>query len=330
MFWTECVRSAVSKPEHRTVLAVDAGRTNCRVAAFTTAAGGDLVAGESVTIASAATIVDPDGPAQVAATVRQAVARVDPVPGAPLAVAAAGALWRPAATALAERLAATYAEVAVTSDVVAAHAGAFGGGPGVVLAVGTGAVALAVGEDGQHALVDGRGYLVGDAGGGFSIGRAGLAAALRHGDGRAGGSAALAAAAEARFGPLDELPYRLHAAADAPRQVASFVPEVAAAARAGESVARMIWRDAVAELAATAAAACATCAGEACPVTLVGSLFEIEDLLTAPLRELLAERCPKATVHTGSPEALAGAARLAAGPERAYEPLVVRRTAGHA
>jgi N-acetylglucosamine kinase-like BadF-type ATPase len=309
------------------IVAVDAGRTNCRAAVFTAAAGGQPAPGAPVALASAATIVDPDGPARVAATIRRAVARLGgPLPDARLAVAAAGALWRPAATALAERLAAAHAEVAVTSDVVAAHAGAFGGGPGVVLAVGTGAVALAVGEDRGPALVDGRGYLVGDAGGGFAIGRAGLVAALRHGDGRAGGSATLAAAAQARFGPLDELPYRLHAEADAPRQVASFVPEVAAAARAGDSVARAIWRDAAAELATTVTAACAA-AGEACPVALVGSMFDIDDLLTAPLRALLADHCPKAMVYVGSPDALAGAARLAGGPVPAYEPLVVRRNA---
>jgi N-acetylglucosamine kinase-like BadF-type ATPase len=301
---------------------VDAGRTSCRAAAVTTTAGGQLVLGDRVALPSRANVADPRGPAEVAATIEQAVAGLAGS-GSILVVAAAGALSRPAATALAERLAGSFAEVVVTSDVVAAHAAAFGGGSGVVLAVGTGAVALAVRADGRHTLVDGRGYLLGDAGGGFSIGRAGLVAALRHGDGRTGGSAALASAAVTRFGPLDQLPYVLQGAADAPRQIASFVPEVAGAARAGDPVARSIWREAAAELAETVAAACG--AGPVgCRVALVGSLSEVDDLLVAPLRASLATRCPAARVDAESPEILAGVATLAR-PVPAYEALIVRR-----
>jgi N-acetylglucosamine kinase-like BadF-type ATPase len=286
-------------------------------------ASGRLVLDDRVTLPSRANAADPGGPAEVAATIAQAVAEVGGNPSI-LVVAAAGALYRPSATALAERLAGSYAEVAVTSDVVAAHAAAFGGGSGVVLAVGTGAVALAVRADGRYTLVDGRGYLLGDAGGGFSIGRAGLVAALRHGDGRTGGSAALATAAVARFGPLDQLPYVLQGATDAPRQIASFVPEVGGAARAGDPVAEAIWREAAAELAETVAAACGAGIGSGCQVALVGSLSEVDDLLVAPLRASLATRCPGVRVDAAAPEILAGVATLAR-PVPAYEALIVRR-----
>jgi N-acetylglucosamine kinase-like BadF-type ATPase len=310
-------------PTYPTIVAVDAGRTSCRAAAVTTTAGGQLVLGDRVALPSRANVVDPGGPAEVAATIQQAVAGLGGSESI-LVVAAAGALSRPAAIALAERLAGSFAEVAVTSDVVAAHAAAFGGGSGVVLAVGTGAVALAVRADGRHILVDGRGYLLGDAGGGFSIGRAGLVAALRHGDGRTGGSAVLASAAVARFGPLDQLPYVLQGAADAPRQIASFVPEVAEAARAGDPVAQSIWREAAAELAETVAAAGGAGPDGDCRVALVGSLSEVDDLLVAPLRASLATRCPAALVDAESPEILAGVATLAR-PVPAYEALIVRR-----
>lgn len=311
--------------QERTVLAVDTGRTRCRAALITVTAGGGLVPGARVNRPSGATIVDPDGPALVAATIREALADLDGGTARAVAVAAAGALSRPAAAALAGRLAASYPEVAVTSDVVAAHAAAFGGNPGVVLAVGTGAVAFAVRADGGAAVVDGRGYLLGDAGSGFAIGRAGLVAALRHGDGRAGGSVALADAAVSRFGPLDQLPYLLHAAPDAARQIASFAPEVAAAARTGDPAARSIWQAAAAELTGTVVAACGGRPDSGHRVVMVGTLSEVDDLLVSPLRARLAARCPGVALAAGgSVDVLDGAARLVE-PDPAYEPLVIRR-----
>jgi N-acetylglucosamine kinase-like BadF-type ATPase len=305
------------------IVAVDLGRSHCRAAVFTVAAGGGLVRGESVTRASEATAVDPDGRARVAATITRTVADLPVGPGATLAVSAAGALRRAAATALAEALADGWDRVVVAGDVVAAHAGAFGGDSGVVLALGTGAIALAVGADGRHAVVDGAGYLIGDAGGGFAVGQAGLAAAVRHADGRAGGSGALAAAAQARYGcPVAEVPYLLHAAPDPARRVASFAEDVAAVARAGDPVAAAIWRDAVAELAETVAAAGAAVPEAGDRVALVGAMFTLDDLLTDPLRERLAARWPAAEVRVDPGDPLLGAARLAHLPATPYTPLV--------
>ncbi len=84
----------------------------------------------------------------------------------------------------------------VSDDAVTAHLGALGGEPGVVIVAGTGAIALAVDE--VAARADGWGTRLGDDGGGYWIGRAGLAAALRAHDGR-GGSRELLARAMARF-----------------------------------------------------------------------------------------------------------------------------------
>nr|WP_300150075.1 BadF/BadG/BcrA/BcrD ATPase family protein [Propionicimonas sp.] len=74
-------------------------------------------------------------------------------------------------------------EVAVAHDATTSYLGALGDAPGVVIAAGTGAVTLAVGPT-SVARVDGWGYLVGDAGSGFWIGRAGMDAAMRGFDGR--------------------------------------------------------------------------------------------------------------------------------------------------
>jgi len=87
---------------------------------------------------------------------------------------------------LADRLFAALpaARVLITADAVTAHAGAFGGRPGVVLAAGTGSIALGVAGADAIRQVDGWGYLCGDAGGGLWIGSRGLDAALRGFDGR--------------------------------------------------------------------------------------------------------------------------------------------------
>ena len=74
-------------------------------------------------------------------------------------------------------------EVAVAHDATTSYLGALGDAPGAVIAAGTGAVTLAVGPT-SVARVDGWGYLIGDAGSAFWIGRAGMDAAMRGFDGR--------------------------------------------------------------------------------------------------------------------------------------------------
>lgn len=74
-------------------------------------------------------------------------------------------------------------QAAVAHDATTSYLGALGDRPGVVIAAGTGAVTLAVGHS-EVARVDGWGYLLGDAGSAYWIGRAGMEAAMRGYDGR--------------------------------------------------------------------------------------------------------------------------------------------------
>jgi glucosamine kinase len=76
------------------------------------------------------------------------------------------------------------ARVCVTTDGEVALEGAMAGGAGVLLIAGTGSVAYGRAEDGRVDRCGGWGMIVGDEGSGWSIGRAGLAAALRAADGR--------------------------------------------------------------------------------------------------------------------------------------------------
>ena len=75
-------------------------------------------------------------------------------------------------------------DVLLCDDTVIAHAGALAGGWGVALRAGTGVACLAVAEDGVPFVVDGHGYLLGDDGAAFWLGREGLRAVLRAMDGR--------------------------------------------------------------------------------------------------------------------------------------------------
>lgn len=279
-----------------------------------------------------ATLSDPDGVGRLVDLLDMSLRALGPDVGSRLdvvVVAAAGAISRPdRAEALADALAARgYAgrEVVVTTDIVAAHAGALAGQTGVVLAAGTGAVAFSVDGAGRTRLVDGAGYLIGDAGSGFAVGRAGLDAAMREHDGRPGGSAVLAGLATERAEPLGELPGRLHADPAPVRAVASFAPAVATAARAGDAVATGIWRDAVRHLADTATAAGSVLPEQDRRVALTGSLFDITDLVTEPFTVTVAARLPGAAVRRATGDAIVGAARLVDRPAGVYENLLLRR-----
>ncbi|WP_043271574.1 BadF/BadG/BcrA/BcrD ATPase family protein [Streptomyces sp. CT34] len=213
--------------------------------------------------------------------------------------------------------------LALAADAVTAYAGALGQRPGVVVAAGTGMVA--VGTDltpaGGWRRADGWGHLLGDCGSGAWIGRAGLEAAMRAYDGRPGGSRALLARAEAVFGPVAGLPAALYPRPDGPAVLASFAPEVAhcaagdagddgRAGTAGDTVAAGIMADAARHIADAAAAVCPPGTGR--PVACTGGLFALGDPLLSPLRTALAERLPGARPVTAAGTPLDGALTIAA------------------
>ena len=74
--------------------------------------------------------------------------------------------------------------VRVTTDGAIALDGALGGRAGILIIAGTGSVAYARAEDGRVERCGGWGMVVGDEGSAWSLGRNGLAAALRAADGR--------------------------------------------------------------------------------------------------------------------------------------------------
>ncbi len=313
-------------------VAVDLGKTGCRAVLWHGADSSRAVR----SVPGAPGLAAPDGVAAARAAVRAAVVPLLREAGGlrpdMLLVGAAGAASAPeAARSLAGVLLAELpaGEVAVTSDAVTAHAGALGGRAGVVLAIGTGAVAVGIGADGAYVRVDGWGPLLGDDGGGAWIGTAGLRAALRAHDGR-GPDTALLDAARGLFGDPDRWPAALGRDGNPARTAASFAPEVARAAGAGDPVASVIVRDAAAALAETALAAARPLAAapdpgaDALPVTVTGGLAGLGPVLMDPLTVQLTD-CGIPLILTaplGDP--LDGALLLAGDRTAPHEPHVVR------
>ena len=180
------------------------------------------------------------------------------------------------------------AEVWVCDDAVTSHAGALSLGWGVSLAAGTGVATLVVPERGDPRIVGGHGYLLGDEGGAFWIGREGLRAALRASEGR-GEATTLGDRAVRRFGAIDDLPVRLHDDARQVDAIARFATDVLAAA-GSDDVAAAIVHEAAAELhgviGAAARIARAAGSGGPVPVGLGGRLLA----QSTPLRHELDRR----------------------------------------
>jgi glucosamine kinase len=292
-------------------LAIDAGQTEIRAA---------LLGERGPRSATAPGVMRMDGrigPGEVAAALLEAIGRLGPLPE-PLPPAGIGLSGFEAASeadlrrvlqGLRDGLPIERAWIA--SDGLTALLGAIGASDGAVVAAGTGTVC--VGRRGERfAKVDGWGSLLGDAGSGFAIGRAGLETALRHHDGR-DGSAALAAAAERRYGPVGELPAQVYGAPVPTRAVAAFAADVGAAAAAGDEPAAAILADAGRELAISACAALGRLfePGEPALVSYAGKVFGAGEPLLRPFRAEVAARRPAAEVVPPAGDGLAGAGLLA-------------------
>jgi len=134
--------------------------------------------------------------------------------------------------------------VSIVTDGAVALDGALGGGPGILMIAGTGSVAYARGEDGRVERCGGWGMVVGDEGSAWSIGRGGLAAALRAADGR-GPATRLLPRFLALLGLEDERGIPPWAGRAEKADVAALAVQVIGAAEEGDAVAlRLLEREA--------------------------------------------------------------------------------------
>jgi N-acetylglucosamine kinase-like BadF-type ATPase len=131
--------------------------------------------------------------------------------------------------------------ISVVPDYAIALTGATEGAPGVLVIAGTGSVAW--GENAQRRThkTGGYGYLIDDAGSGYGVGRAALAAVLRAEDGT-GAATALSAQVQEQFGLTSgtELITRVYGGDITRVRIASLAPLVAQAASEGDAVASAI------------------------------------------------------------------------------------------
>jgi N-acetylglucosamine kinase-like BadF-type ATPase len=213
----------------------------------------------------------------------------------------------------------------VVSDAEVAFASATASPVGTVLVGGTGSIAARIVAHRKSSWYGGWGWLLGDEGSAYWIGRQAVRSTLRllQGTGDAG-PLALAVLAEA-FGSteanLDDLTWRRRAVqrlitsanAEAPIRLARYASMVSA--HATDPMAAAIITEAAAHL-ATHAHATRT-PGETTPIVLVGSVIGPDSPVGSALREQLADE----TEVLSAPDGAAGAAWLAAliawGPDAA-------------
>lgn len=211
-------------------------------------------------------------------------------------------------------------DVIVAADALTTHAGALGGRAGVVVAAGTGSVALGTDLRETWRRTDGWGHLLGDRGSGAWIGRQGLQHALRALDGLSDGSPGLLERSQEHFGGVGELETQVYRGQIATSSLlAGFAPRVAEAAREGDPVAQRIWWEAGTHLGETAIAAASP--GLAARFSWGGRLFDAGALLAEPFRAAVLRHLPDACLRDPAGDSVDGALALAeSGPEPTHRP----------
>lgn len=291
------------------VLAMDAGQTGVRA---------ELALGDKPLLHHEGPGVVTDRPVvpQLAAMAREVLDRaaaqglLDSATGVVLAVGSSGLTPEEDAGQLAEAVGPGVNQVLLAHDSITSYLGALGDRTGVVVAAGTGVVTLAVGDE-RVARVDGWGNIIGDAGSGYWIGRAGLDAVMRAHDGRGPATALTDPVAEHFDGDLEGAYMVLQADPHRVRRIAAWSRTVAELA-ATDEVCRAICTRAGQELACSALAGLRGVGLDGpgqVPVGMVGKVFDsvhVREAFTGQLAQQVHGARPTRTTTDG----LRGAAAL--------------------
>jgi len=218
-----------------------------------------------------------------------------------------------AVRAIMRRIASTSRTLVVNDALIALVAGA-GDDPGVVIVAGTGSIAYGRDASGRATRAGGWGYLLGDEGGGFWIGRAALSAVVRQFDGR-GPSTLLTEMVLDQMGlstPTDVI----HAVYDhglPRRSIASIASIVQRAYDAGDAIASEILDRAAAELTSAAASVITRLdmRGEELRIVLSGGIFVGIPALVPNVSSRLPEIAPRCRVRRLHVDPALGAVHLA-------------------
>jgi N-acetylglucosamine kinase-like BadF-type ATPase len=198
-------------------------------------------------------------------------------------------------------------------DMVTTHAGAFVGSPGVIVIAGTGSIAFGVNTAGTRQRAGGWGYLMGDEGSGYDIGRQALMAAARAEDGRGPRSSLLPGILEHfRMGSLWDMRTALYSGKISRPQIAEVAPLVIRAFQMGDEAARHIVDQAAYQLAELAAAVLGKLRWEGpAPVALLGGVFQAGAAILDPFQAYLTRRIPGTQVTPARFPPVIGALLLA-------------------
>jgi len=202
----------------------------------------------------------------------------------------------------------------VVNDALIALVAGVADAPGVVIVCGTGAICYGRDAQGRAARSGGWGYIIGDEGSGYWIGRCALAAVARHADGR-GPATSLTAAALAHFrvASVAELVHEVHAHDPRRHRIAALGSVVQAAAADGDAVALAILDEAAGELVDGAASVTGRLgmSDAAFPFVLAGGTFHGVPLLREAVLQRLREVAPLGLPQLLTQEPALGAVRLA-------------------
>jgi len=200
-------------------------------------------------------------------------------------------------------------QLRLTNDTLVAFAAGTPEVSGTVIVSGTGAAAVEV-VDGHEGLVaDGIGWLLGDHGSGFWVGREAVRHTLRAGGAVCRDDLLTVSVSHRLLGRLGTRVELIRAAyAGPPVALARLAPVVVAAADQGDVVAQHILATAADRLEESAASV--RDVGADSPIVLSGGMFATRHLID-PLRERLRARWPRASIHRATNGA-GGAAWLAA------------------
>jgi N-acetylglucosamine kinase-like BadF-type ATPase len=206
------------------------------------------------------------------------------------------------------------ARVLVVNDALVALEAGAPGRPGVVVIAGTGSIAYGRNDRNQAARAGGWGYVLGDEGSGYWIGRAALRAVLREAD-RRGPATQLTERLLDYYGVprAQDLIHQVYAATLRPAAIAALAGCVMSAFSDGDQVAIGILRGAVDQLESfgLSVARRLEIAGSEFPFVLAGGMFRAVPWLEEELGRRLPLASPRSRTILLGVEPASGAVRLA-------------------
>jgi N-acetylglucosamine kinase-like BadF-type ATPase len=221
------------------------------------------------------------------------------------------------------------ARVLVTNDALVALVAGAGHEPGIVVIAGTGSIAYGRNAAGRAARAGGWGYVLGDEGSGYWIGRLALRAVVRQADGRGRPTALTPLILEHfKVAKPQDLVHEVYHRNLKPSAIAQIARQVQQAMAEGDAVAASILENGARELIASADSVATQLGMHQAPFTffLAGGIFHAVPWLASTLTERLPRLAPHATVRMIDREPAYGAVLIALAATRGEDVIPAYQT----